>query len=102
MTKMSKPKCTFTFTGSSCDDIDDRPTAPDKEESLEPNGVIGEELLGEYAESSPVDWLELLNLFIVVVLVDAGTRSHPLDGIGGGTLFGMYALGWLALRDRLT
>jgi hypothetical protein len=55
MTKMSEPKCTFTLTGSSRDDIDDRPTAPDKEESLEPNGVIGEELLGEYAESSPVD-----------------------------------------------
>ena len=55
MTKMSEPKCTFTFTGSSCDDIDDRLTAPDKEESLEPNGVRGEELLGEYAESSPVD-----------------------------------------------
>jgi len=55
MRKMSEPKWTFTFTGASYDDIDDRPTVPDSEESLEPNGVSGDELLGEYAESSPVD-----------------------------------------------
>jgi len=66
---MSEPKCTFTFTGASYDDIDDRPTAPDNEESLEPNGVRGDELLGEYVESSPVDWLEPLDLF-AIVLVD--------------------------------
>jgi len=101
MTKMSEPKCTFTFTGASYDDIDDRPTAPDNEESLEPNGVRGDELLGEYAESSPVDWLEPLDRF-VVVLVDPCARSQPLDGRGGGAVFGIYALGWLALRVRLT
>jgi hypothetical protein len=55
ITNMSEPKWTFTFTGASYDDIDDRPTVPDSEESLEPNGVSGDELLGEYAESSPVD-----------------------------------------------
>jgi hypothetical protein len=97
---MSEPKCTFTFTGASYDDIDDRPTAPDNEESLEPNGVRGDELLGEYAESSPVDWLEPLDLF--VGFVDPCIRSQPFDGKGGGTLFETYALGWLALRLRLT
>jgi len=96
---MSEPKCTFTFTGVSYDDIDDRPTAPDKEESLEPNGVRGDELLGEYGESSPVDWLEPLDLFAVAPI--GPCRSQPLDGRGGGALFATYALGWLALRLRL-
>lgn len=97
---MSAPKCTFTFTGASYDDIDDRPTAPESEESLEPNGVSGDELLGEYAESSPVDWLEPLDLF-VVVLIDPCVLSQLFDGRGGGAAFGTYALGWLALRLRV-
>ena len=66
--------------------------------------MIGDELLGEYVvESSPVDWLELLERF-VVVLVDPGVLSQPFDGRGGagtGVAVGMYALGWLALRVRL-
>ena len=65
MTKMSELKCTFTLNGASYDDIDDRPN----EKSLKPNGVGGDELLGEYAKSLPVDWLEPLDCF-VVVLVD--------------------------------
>ena len=97
MTKMSEPKCTFTLNGASYDDIDDRPN----KESLEPNGVGGDELLGEYAKSSPVDWLEPLDRF-VVVLVDPCAQFQPLDGRGGGAVFGIYALSWLALRVRLT
>ena len=75
--------------------------AQTKNHSLEPNGVGGDGLLGEYAESSPVDWLELLDCFIVM-LVDPCTQSQPLDGRGGGAVFGIYALSWLALRVRLT
>lgn len=66
--------------------------------------MIGDELLGEYVvESSPVDWLELLDLF-AVVLVDPCVLSQPFDGRGGagsGVAIGTYALGWLALRVRL-
>ena len=65
MTKMLEPKCTFTLTEASYNNIDNRPN----EESLEPSGMGGDELLGEYAESLPVDWLELLDCF-VVMLVD--------------------------------
>lgn len=66
--------------------------------------MIGDELLGEYVvESSPVDWLELLDRF-VAVLVDPCVLSQPFDGRGGagtGLAIGTYALGWLALRVRL-
>ena len=89
---MSEPKCTFTLNGASYDDINDHPN----EESLKPNGVGGDELLGEYAKSLPVDWLEPLDCF-VIVLVDPCAQSQPLDGRGGGTVFGIYALSWLAL-----
>jgi len=65
--------------------------------------VIGDEPLGEYVvESSPVDWLEPLDRF--VVLVDPCVLSQPFDGKGGtgvGADNGTYALGWLALRVRL-
>ena len=104
ITKMSEPKYTFTFTGTSYDVDDFLPIVPDSEESLEPNGVIGDELLGEYVvESSPVDWLEPLDRF-VVVLVDPCVLSQPFDGRGGTGVAadnGTYALGWLALRVRL-
>jgi hypothetical protein len=103
ITKMSEPKYTFTFTGTSYDVDDFLPIVPDSEESLEPNGVIGDELLGEYVvESSPVDWLEPLDRF--VVLVDPCVLSQPFDGRGGTGVTadnGTYAVGWLALRARL-
>jgi len=93
MTKMSEPKCTFTLTRASYNDIDDCPN----KESLEPNGVGGDKLLGEYAESLPVDWLEPLDHF-VVMLVNPCAQSQPLDGREGGTAFRIYTLSWLALQ----
>jgi hypothetical protein len=66
--------------------------------------VIGDKLLGEYVvDSSPVDWLEPLDRF--VVLVDPCVLSQPFDGRGGTGVGaadnGTYAVGWLALRLRL-
>jgi len=59
---------------------------------------MGEEVFGEYSELSPVEWLDPLERFVSLDV--AFDRSQPLVGKGGGTFFGTYAVGWLALRDR--
>jgi hypothetical protein len=63
---------------------------------------MGDELLGEYSELPPVDWLDPLPRFGLLLIGGAGPPATQVAfGIGGGwCLVPLYALGWLALRAR--
>ena len=71
--------------------------------------MIGEVLWGEYSELSPVDSLDPLPLLLPVELVTEPVRelfdisAQCVFGKGGGAEGGggLYALGWLALRERV-
>ena len=47
-----------------------------------------------------MDWLDPLPRLLLPA-IDAPDFHWVMVGIGGGAVFGTYAFGWLALRDRL-
>ena len=73
-------------------DLDCRSPDPVSDDSLEPNGVIGDELFGDSSDEPRVDWLEPLpRLFSTVELWERCV--HAVLGMGGGDVCGTYALG---------
>lgn len=67
-------------------------TCPPSEESLEPNGVIGD-ALGESSDDPRVDWLDPLPRLFSPVVEPCGRCAHVLEGTGGRVGLGTYALG---------
>jgi len=95
---MSSLKWTFTLTGgekarwvplavivSNVCDREDRRAEPGRDDSLDPNGVIGEELCGDSSdEPPPVDWLDPLPRLLLEVAESCDRGGHITLGTGGG------------------
>ena len=75
---------------------------PASEDSLEPYGVMGELLVCGEDSALSVDWLDPLPLLLPDI--ELCVQSERFDvGRGGGMDCGggLYACGWLALRERI-